>query len=253
VSAGGPDLFVVCKNCGSEVSPYITECPYCGNRLRKRAPKIDRDGRVTEKRRRRPPSPSLPRLRRDEIPGIRPETRPYVTIVLVVTGIVGAVLWRTGLVGLSHIIVVGKPGSHWWRLISGAFVYNNLGYAFACLGAIALYGWLLEQRHGRITVLVIFAVGAVGGLAVTAAVYPFPVALGANGGALALLVAWAVPDLLSLRRGEEIEGDVIGTVVIGVVIALMPLAAPDAAWLAGGVGAVAGLLLGLLLARLSPA
>ena len=26
----GADLFVVCKQCGSEVSPYITECPYCG-------------------------------------------------------------------------------------------------------------------------------------------------------------------------------------------------------------------------------
>ena len=37
-----PDLFVVCKNCQAEVSPYITECPYCGTRLRKRAPKIDR-------------------------------------------------------------------------------------------------------------------------------------------------------------------------------------------------------------------
>ncbi|MEA2190098.1 MAG: hypothetical protein QOI73_219, partial [Solirubrobacteraceae bacterium] len=37
-----PDLFVVCKNCNAEVSPYITECPYCGMRLRKRAPKIER-------------------------------------------------------------------------------------------------------------------------------------------------------------------------------------------------------------------
>jgi rRNA maturation endonuclease Nob1 len=44
--ASSPDLFVVCKNCGSEVSPYITECPYCGTRLRKRAPKIERDGTV---------------------------------------------------------------------------------------------------------------------------------------------------------------------------------------------------------------
>jgi carboxylate-amine ligase len=43
MSSGGPDLFVVCKSCGSEVSPYITECPYCGQRLRKRAPKIERD------------------------------------------------------------------------------------------------------------------------------------------------------------------------------------------------------------------
>ena len=46
MSTGDPELFVVCKSCGSEVSPYITECPYCGNRLRKRAPKIDREGRV---------------------------------------------------------------------------------------------------------------------------------------------------------------------------------------------------------------
>src|SRR5438445_11493805 len=94
MSTGGPDLFVVCKSCGSEVSPYITECPYCGNRLRKRAPKIDRDGRVTEKRRRRPPTPSLPRLRSGEIPGIRPDSQPFATIAIVGTGLVGGLLWR---------------------------------------------------------------------------------------------------------------------------------------------------------------
>ena len=42
--ASGPELFVVCKKCNSEVSPYITECPYCGTRLRKRAPEA-REGR----------------------------------------------------------------------------------------------------------------------------------------------------------------------------------------------------------------
>ncbi len=41
--SSGADLFVVCKQCGSEVSPYITECPYCGNRLRRRAPKLPRE------------------------------------------------------------------------------------------------------------------------------------------------------------------------------------------------------------------
>src|SRR5688500_18760947 len=39
-----PELSVVCKSCGSEVSPYVTECPYCGTRLRKRAPKLERVG-----------------------------------------------------------------------------------------------------------------------------------------------------------------------------------------------------------------
>ena len=55
---GAVDLNVVCKNCGSEVSPYITECPYCGQRLRKRAPKLSQEGEGVElapapKRRRR--------------------------------------------------------------------------------------------------------------------------------------------------------------------------------------------------------
>src|SRR3954464_5855904 len=63
--AGTPDLFVVCKNCRAEVSPYITECPYCGHRLRKRAPKLDK-GAVPrrEKRRRRATSPSMPSMSR---------------------------------------------------------------------------------------------------------------------------------------------------------------------------------------------
>ena len=50
------ELRVICKNCGSEVSPYVTECPYCGARLRKRAPKLERrgDGLEPKPPRRRP-------------------------------------------------------------------------------------------------------------------------------------------------------------------------------------------------------
>ena len=235
---------MICKSCGSEVSPYITECPYCGNRLRKRAPKLDKEGRVAEKkRRRRPPTPSLPRLRDGEIPGIRADARPYATIVLVLLGLAGCLVWRTS--------VVGKPGSQWWRLLTAPFVYNNLGYAFIALGTIALFGWLLERRHGPAPVLALFLVGGVGGIAATAAAYPVPIALGGNGAALALVCAWAVPDLLSLRAGEEIEGDMLGAAVIAVTVALVPLAVRDASWLAGGVGAALGLVIGLPLARLA--
>lgn len=248
MSTGNPDLFVICKSCGSEVSPYITECPYCGNRLRKRAPKLDRHGRVTEKRRRRPPTPSLPRLRSNEIPGIRPESRPYTTVVLVVAGLVGALLWRTGVVSQAQIIVFGKPGSQWWRLITAPFVYNNTGFAFAALGAIALYGWRLERRHGPLPVLVLFVIGGVGGTAASAAAYAVPVVLGANGAALALLVAWAIPDLRSLRAREEIDGDLLGTAAIAVVVALMPLVVPGASWISDAVGVLGGLAIGVPLA-----
>jgi membrane associated rhomboid family serine protease len=250
MSTGGPDLFVICKSCGSEVSPYITECPYCGNRLRKRAPKIDRQGRVAERRRRRPPTPALPRLKRGEIPGIRAESRPQATMALVVAGLVGCLLWRTGLVALDQVAVFGKLGTHWWRLLTAPFTYDNTGFAVVSLGAIALYGWLLERRHGPLPVIALFALGGIGGTAATAALYSFPVVLGANGAALALICAWAVPDVLSLRARLEIEGDLIGTGVFAALVALMPLVATDASWVADGVGVLAGIAVGLPLARL---
>ena len=71
LDAVAPDLFVVCKNCGSEVSPYVTECPYCGQRVRKRAPKIERgEASRAEAQAPRASAALAARLRRDEIPGI---------------------------------------------------------------------------------------------------------------------------------------------------------------------------------------
>jgi membrane associated rhomboid family serine protease len=242
---------VVCKSCGAEVSSYITECPYCGNRLRKRAPKLDRGGKAAERRERRTPPPLLTRLRRDEIPGIRPDTRPYATIALVAAGMAGTLLWRTSLGATNQLEILGKPGTHWWRLFTAVFTYNNTGYAFVTLTAIALFGWLLERRHGSLAVLGLFLLGGVGGMAATAAAYPVPVALGGNGAALALLCAWATSDLLALRAGEDVDGDLIGAAAIAIAVALMPLAVAQASWIADGVGIVAGFAVGLPLARIT--
>jgi membrane associated rhomboid family serine protease len=252
VSTGGPDLFVVCKNCGSEVSPYITECPYCGTRLRKRAPKIDRNGRIAEKTR-RSPSPSLSRLRRGEIPGIRHEAHPYASITLVVLGIIGCLIWRTDAVSLGNLIVSGStPESQWYRVFTAPFVYDNTGYALVALVIIALYGSLMEARHGPVLVIALFLLGGAGGIAV-AGRETTDVIMGGNGAALALLCAWSVPDLLRLVGKHDYDGDLIGTAVLAAVMALMPLAAPHASWIAAGVGAGAGLILGYLLARIHPA
>ena len=249
MSTGGPDLFVVCKSCGSEVSPYITECPYCGNRLRKRAPKIDREGRIADRRKPRSVAPSLPRLRRGEIPGIRGDLRPRATIVLVLLGLIGCLLWRTSLLSLLDVGIVGRPGRHWWRLFTAPFIYTNTGYAFVCLSAIALYGWLLERRHGMLSVIALFAVGGVGGVLATTALYPDPIAWGAGGAALAMIVAWALPDLIDLRAGREIEGDLLGTAVFAAAVVLMPIAAVGASWPPDAIGVLAGLAIGLPLAR----
>ena len=242
---------MICKSCGSEVSPYITECPYCGNRLRKRAPKLDRAGRAGERSGRRTPSPTLPRLRRGEIPGIRHDSHPYATILLVALGLIGALLWRTGLVPLGDLVAQGHPQGHWWRLFTAPFTYDNTGYAFVALAVTAIYGTLIERRHGPVAVIALFLLGGVAGTAITGELRSQFV-LGGNGAALALLAAWAMQDLLTLRDRREIDGDLLGTAVLAAVVALMPLATPEASWISDGVGLLGGLLVGYPLARIHP-
>jgi len=253
VSAGGPDLFVICKHCGSEVSPYITECPYCGHRLRKRAPKLDREGRPAEKQRRRPPSPSLGPLRRGEIPGIRPDGRPYATIAVVLASMVLFVLLRANVVNVVDVAIVGSPAGEWWHVLTAPFAYENSGYAFVALFAIAIFGWLVERRHGPVVVGLLFLAGGAGGMAVAGTLETFPTALGGNGAALALLVAWAIPDLREARRGREVDGDLLGAAVFAIVLLLLPVAVDWADPLAGATGLVAGAALGYPLARLATA
>jgi membrane associated rhomboid family serine protease len=249
MSTGGPPLFVVCKNCGSEVSPYITECPYCGNRLRKRAPKLDRHGQIAGRPGRGQRAASLPRLRRGEIPGIRHEAHPYATALFVSLGVVGTLLWRTDLFATVNLVVLGPTGDRWWRVLSAPFIYDNTGYAVIALLVIAVYGWLMERRHGPVVVLALVLAGGAGGLALAGQLGD-GLYMGGNGAALALLTAWAVPDLRRRLSAREYEGDLLGTGVLAAVIALMPLAAPSASWVAAGVGVSFGLLLGWLLTRI---
>lgn len=253
MSAGGPDLFVVCKNCGSEVSPYITECPYCGNRLRKRAPRLDGKGGIAERpSAKRRPKPSLGRIKRGEIPGIRPDSRPYATISLVLLGALGALLWRTGVFSILQVTLDGPIQFQWWHVLSAPFVYTNIGYALITLTVIVIYGSLLEHRHGPALVVVLAVVGGAGGIAVAHLASVDAVAMGGNGAALALLVGWSMQDLISLRGGLEIDGDLLLTAVLAAVVALMPIATGEASWVADGVGLIAGAAIGYPLARIRP-
>ena len=108
--SSGADLFVVCKQCGSEVSPYITECPYCGSRLRRRAPKLPRE-RESRGPTHRPriPMPPLGRLRRGEIAGVRAEAPPYATIALVLAGCIALVLTSGGYLLLGKVVAALQP------------------------------------------------------------------------------------------------------------------------------------------------
>ncbi len=92
------------------------------------------------------------------------------------------------------------------------------------------------------------AAGATGAL-VAEAVYPFPIVAGGNAAALALLAAWAAPDLRAARARDYYEGDLLGTGVLAALLLAIPFVRPEESWLAGVTGAVLGLLVGLGLQR----
>jgi membrane associated rhomboid family serine protease len=137
-------------------------------------------------------------------------------------------------------------------VITTQFFYISGLYMFGALMAIGVFGWLLERRHGPVVVLFLFALTGAAGAALEIAMQSSPVALGANGAALGLLCAWAVPDLLDRLRGVDYDGDLLAVAVAAAALALIPLARTEASPWAGLGGALAGLLAGLVLARLSP-
>ncbi|HXC45257.1 MAG TPA: rhomboid family intramembrane serine protease [Solirubrobacteraceae bacterium] len=248
----GADLFVVCKKCGSEVSPYVTECPYCGNRLRRRAPKLPRDS-LREPRKGPLRRASLGRLRSGEIAGVRVDTSPYATIALVAASCGVWIAAQGAYVNLGKLVIAGPLYGDWWRLLSTQFVYgsgfSSAMFMFATLLSVGVFGALIERRHGPLVVLMLFFLAGVSGALLAEAVYVFPVVTGANAGALALLGAWAVPRLLSARAGEYYEGDLLATAAIAAVLLAMPYARPEVSWLAGVAGAALGAAFGLGLSR----
>jgi membrane associated rhomboid family serine protease len=251
-----PDLFVVCRNCGSEVSPYVTECPYCGQRVRKRAPKLDRSGGEAQPKRKARRRPTLPRLRADEIAGVAPDTRPYATFALMLICAASALVWQADP-GLDVGYIIVPLVEDVWRFFVAPFLFaDKIGYMFVTLVAVGIFGTLLERRFGAIAVVAVYVLSGAAGMALVAFAETPPLfvddantffVFGANGAALGLLCAWLVDDRMAARRGEDRENDLLGVYVVAIVLVLLSLAEESANIGAAVGGGLAGSLLGLVL------
>jgi membrane associated rhomboid family serine protease len=237
-----PELSVVCKSCGSEVSPYVTECPYCGTRLRKRAPKLERRGdEITpRKRRRRLPAPRLPRIAVAE--------RPYVTFVAVLGPAVLLLVVRAADLFPSEVgAIVGGVGSEWWRYLASPFVYDDVGYLFVVGVAMAVFVPPLERRLGTVSAVLLLV--ACGGLGMVAANAMHSIGLdagtllaaGGNGVALGALAAWFAIRHAESRRHPGDDYDVIGLTVFAAALLALPLVEDFANAWAGLAGGLVGL------------
>lgn len=263
----GPELSVICPNprCGQEVSPYVTECPYCGTRIRKRAPELKREGdRITiregrqERRRRK----DVERRRRKlERPALVEDlgARPVATgIAILLPALAFVALVALGKTPYELGAIVGTVGSEWWRYLTAPFVYDDAGYLFVCALCFAIFLPGIERRIGVVgALLLVVACGALGALAAEGIRggigNGFPVVAGGNGIALGVIVAYVVLREPERRADPDESYDPFAVAVAAAVIALLPLveeyADPIAAVAGALVGAACGALAALSLRR----
>jgi membrane associated rhomboid family serine protease/DNA-directed RNA polymerase subunit RPC12/RpoP len=253
----GPELSVVCRSCGSEVSTFVTECPYCGHRLRKRAPRLEREGdeiKVHESRREK-----RRRARRERTEGrarsLELDARPLATVGTLLVGAVMLVAARAVPLTLYESgAIVGPVGSDAWRYVTAPFVYGDLGAFLVTAIAIGVFGTAVERRIGSLATLVlILATGSLGVLAAAAAastdLIDFLVACGGNGVALGLVGAWLMLWRAEAKSHFSEPLDAIGVAVVATVLLLLPLVEIGADPIAGLVGGVVGIGMGILAAR----
>src|SRR4051794_1756685 len=193
------ELSVVCKNCGSEVSPYVTECPYCGARLRKRAPKLERRGDGLEPKPRRRGRPHF--LRRPDASPTRP-FRPYATMVAIL-GPAALLLMQkaTGYALGSFGGLVVPFEDQWWRFLTAPVAYVNVGYLFVVAVGLASFPPGLARRLGTVPPALFLVAGGSLGMLVAGAIAnaraEFVVIAGGTGMALGAVAAW-----FTMRRAE---------------------------------------------------
>jgi membrane associated rhomboid family serine protease len=243
------ELSVICKNCGSEVSPYVTECPYCGARLRKRAPKLERRGDGLEAKPRRGPASRIfkVRLRARSAAGSQ---RPYATLAAILGSAVLLLVEQASGASLATLGGLTVPlEGEWWRFFTAPFAYADVGYLFVVAIGLAIFGTGVENRLGSAPMAILLvACGALGMLAasgIASAQGDIVVIAGGNGMALGAVAAW-----FAIRRAEahgaiDQDYDRIGLVVAAAVLLALPIFESTANVFAGLVGGAVGGLAGL--------
>jgi predicted RNA-binding Zn-ribbon protein involved in translation (DUF1610 family) len=281
--AGQAELFTVCSSCGQQVSTFVTECPYCGTRLRQRAPRLDRkdgdleallrlptlepdrtlrapddeqDVVVPLRKRRRGLGTKIPkastararrrvaRPKRARSSSYATEGKAWATFTIVLLSLIA--LPVEALLSLNDLALLDD--SPLWRSVTAALTFGNTWNALAVLTTFGVFGWLWERRAGLVgtaVVVVAFLVAGVGGLLLDREADPGELIYGGAGAAIALATAWIVAEIRARRAGDALDGDLQGAaVLLAVPIATTALTASTLP-VSIGVGLVLGSLMGL--------
>jgi len=233
---------IICPSCSAEVSPYVTECPYCGKRVQKRAPKLGSAEPPKKKKKREPKT-------RRGIPRIElSDGRLLAVPALVAVAVALSVLVRAGVVKSTTVGVIGHLNGDWAKLLTAPFANSNVAYGFVVLVAFAIFGSQIEKKFssGALAVIMIWLVsGALGAWLSAETLIVF--AAGALAPAIAVTVACGMSAVEDRRDGGD--ADLAGPGVVLAVLLLMPPLVVGATWMEVLAGAIVGVGAGSAIVR----
>jgi membrane associated rhomboid family serine protease len=259
------ELFVICPSCGSEASPYVTECPYCGHRLRKRAPDLRKERREDEKAEQRAERDAEKRRKRTRrlltggrvagsagdggggLPSYLQGDKPPIAVTtLILLSVAASLSARVNGFPLGQLIYGSSLQDRWWQLFTAPFFHLSFGYGFVCLVAVAMFGSGIERRFGALSLVAVWLLCGAAGVTMEHAVAPLPLTNGAIGIAAGMMAAWLT---FVLMREDLRDYDGYALAAGSVVLLAMPLATDEASiWTVIG-GLLAGAFCGLVLVR----
>lgn len=251
-----------CPTCGAPVSPFVTECPFCGTDVRRRArftaarlrlrrrlkglsPK--RLGRQSLAERRESP---FPRGRGRSAPRLDPST-PYAVGILLIANLFAYLVFdaRGDLISdPGALSVPAVKDGEFWRLITFQFLHTGIFELIFNLFLLVLFAVLVEQRYGHLAAVACYLIAGVAGGLVAVAIDSNIVAAGSTVSTFGLMGTWLV--MISRPRALEHHYPLgAGLIVVGLLLLYGALQDGIDLWSQVG-GLAAGLAFGAVVDRL---
>lgn len=284
--SGAAELFTVCGSCGQQVSTFVTECPYCGNRLRKRAPKLDRkDGDLEalfaqlessedsadvvplrsptpppqkqkpSRFRRKPKAPGMPKAAKAKKAPRRERKKQAPSYAGERRPWVTIAIVLISLIGLPVTAAIGQEqvwfaggfdADPLWKLITSSFTYASTWHALGVLTCFGVFGWLWERRAGTLGALVVLGSFLIAGIGGLALASEVG-ATDVQTGAVGAAAALATAWIVAELRARQ-RNDALDGDLLGAAVLLAVALLVSAVTAAGApIAGVWGLVVGLVL------
>lgn len=96
-------------------------------------------------------------------------------------------------VGIQHAVEVASvepvavSGGEWWRLLGGTYLHGSYYHFAGNMGALFLYGSILESKTSRLRLPLVYLLSALGGSFASVLVPPDIPSIGASGGVVGII------------------------------------------------------------------